>query len=220
MKKNIISSIVGLLIISGFIACSGKGEDPAVAEVQSYVDSVTGINKDYTDANWTMINAGYEMRVEKAEKAELSAEEKTKLADSKKKYTDLKVKYEEEVVKNKPAPVIVELTWKQKLRNNLFGEGKIGTDMNFNFVTADNILDTYTKFVDVVADHKKEYSREDWDEVKLLYEALDTRKNAVEKEGLKSSDNLNIAKQKVRFSTIYTIHRPLSKMKENEKAKE
>lgn len=215
--KNIINSIIGLLLISGFMACSGKSENPAVTELQDYVDSVSNISKDYSEGNWAVINTGYVMREEKADKAELTADEKTKVADSKKKYDDFKTKYTAEVEKSKPP--VVELTWKQKLRNNLFGEGRIGEDMSFNFVTADNILDTYTKFVDVVADNKKVYSREDWDEVKLLYEALDTRKNAVEKD-LKTADNLKIAKQKIRFSAIYTTHRPLAKFRENEKAKE
>jgi hypothetical protein len=37
--------------------------------------------------------------------------------------------------------------------------------------------------------NKDKYSREDWDEIKLMYEALDSRKNTVEKEGLSSEDN-------------------------------
>jgi hypothetical protein len=40
-----------------------------------------------------------------------------------------------------------------------------------------------------------EYTREDWDEIKVLYEALDTRKNTVEKD-LASSDNMKIAGKK------------------------
>ena len=69
-------------------------------------------------------------------------------------------------------------------------------------------------------ENKNKYTREDWDEVKVLYEALDTRKNVVEKEGLKSADNLNIAKQKVRYSAIKSTHRGVSKIAENTEAKQ
>jgi hypothetical protein len=64
----------------------------------------------------------------------------------------------------------------------LFGEGKIGDDMNFDWVNATNILGVYDQFVNTVKDNKDNYSREDWDEIKLMYEALDSRKNTVEKE--------------------------------------
>jgi len=41
--------------------------------------------------------------------------------------------------------------------------------------------------------------------VKAMYEKMDARKNVVEKEGLKSSDNLKIAKIKVKFATLFNI---------------
>jgi hypothetical protein len=47
----------------------------------------------------------------------------------------------------------------------------------------------YTRqFIHTAEDNKDNYSREDWDEVKLMYEALDSRKTLLKKEGL-SSDN-------------------------------
>jgi hypothetical protein len=48
-------------------------------------------------------------------------------------------------------------------------------------VNATNILGVYDQFVNTVKDNKDNYSREDWDEIKLMYEALDSRKNTVEK---------------------------------------
>ena len=52
-----------------------------------------------------------------------------------------------------------------------------------------------------------------------MYEALDTRKNEVEKE-LATKDNMAIAKEKVRFVTIKAMNRPTAKEKENSDAKE
>jgi len=53
----------------------------------------------------------------------------------------------------------------------------------------------------------------------VLYEALDTRKNEVEK-NLSTKDNLKIAKEKIRFASIESIERPLSKVSENSDAKQ
>lgn len=109
--------------------------------------------------------------------------------------------------------------YRTSLRNKLFGEGKIGTDMKFDYVTGDNILSVYKNFVNTVADNKKLYTREDWDEINVLYEALDTRKNVVEKD-LSSGDNLKIAGLKIRFASIMATHRGGTKVTENADAKQ
>ena len=109
---------------------------------------------------------------------------------------------------------------KQMLRNSLFKAGKVGTDMNFNWVNKDNIHSVYQHFVSTVENNKDKYTRQDWDEIKLLYEALDTRKNTVEKEGLSADDNRKIAALKVKFAPMYTVNRLSAKSEENEAAKE
>jgi hypothetical protein len=63
---------------------------------------------------------------------------------------------------------------KQHHRNALFGEGKNRRRHEFSWVN-DNIPDL-SKFCEHVDNNKDAYSREDWDEVKLMYEALDSRK--------------------------------------------
>jgi hypothetical protein len=40
--------------------------------------------------------------------------------------------------------------------------------MNFDWVNATNILGVYDQFVNTVKDNKDNYSREDWDEIKLM----------------------------------------------------
>jgi hypothetical protein len=122
-------------------------------------------------------------------------------------------------MKNAMTPANTAPNFRKVLRDRLFGEGKIGDDMQFAFVTGDNILGIYQNFVDVVADNKNTYSREDWDEINVLYEALDTRKNAVEKD-LKTSDNLKIAGLKIKFASIAATHRGGTKVKENAESKQ
>jgi hypothetical protein len=91
--------------------------------------------------------------------------------------------------------------------------------MSFSFATSENLLSIYENFVNTVDDNKNNYSREDWDEIKVLYEALDTRKNVVEKE-LPDGHDFKIAKLKIRFSLIKATHRGGTKAEENKAAKE
>jgi hypothetical protein len=104
------------------------------------------------------------------------------------------------------------------LRNSLFGEGKVGDDMSFAFANASNLLSTYQTFYDAMYANKDTYSREDWDEVKVLYEALDTRKNEVE-DKLDRADNKKIATLKIKISGVYDTNRPGSKVQENADSK-
>ena len=92
--------------------------------------------------------------------------------------------------------------------------------MNFNWVDAANIHGVYQQFVHTVENNKDKYSREDWDEIKTMYEALDSRKNTVEKEGLSSEDNRKIAGLKIKFAPMYTLNRMGAKSEEMKKAKQ
>jgi hypothetical protein len=105
------------------------------------------------------------------------------------------------------------------IRKSLLGSQYTGGDMKFEWINKDNILSVYQNFVDTVDKNKDSYSREDWDEIKLLYEAIDTRKNTVEKEGLTSSDNRKIAGLKLKFAPMYTVNRMGAKSEENAEAK-
>ena len=108
----------------------------------------------------------------------------------------------------------------QLLRDRFFGEGKVGEDMNFSWVNKDNILKVYDAFFQSYKDNKGDFSREDFDETKLIYEALDSRKNTVEKEGLSAEDNTKIASIKFKFAPMFKVNRIGAKARENEEAKE
>ena len=213
--------IAATIVSIGFIACNSAGESAKKdAEVlNTYVDSVNNLTPVYTTTYWIGIDNGYQERALLVEKnaAALSEEEKAKVEASKAKYEALKVSYELNIKESEAAAITPN--FRLVLRDRLFGAGKVGDDMQFSFVTADNILGVYQNFVDVVADNKKEFSREDWDEIKVLYEALDTRKNVVEP-NLASKDNNKIAGLKIRFSSIKATNRGGSKAKENKEAKQ
>ena len=220
--KVMVTALIGM---AGFAACSSGATEVAkqdAVNLNTYVDSVEKLTPVYTVANWSTVDNGYQERALLAEKnlATLEAADKAKVEESKVKYAALKAKYETKLKENEMEAKTAAATpdYRQVLRNRLFGEGKIGSDMKFGFVTANNIHEVYKNFVNTVADHKNDYTREDWDEIKVLYEALDTRKNAVEKD-LSSSDNLKIAGLKIRFASIKATHRAGTKGEENEKAK-
>jgi hypothetical protein len=92
--------------------------------------------------------------------------------------------------------------------------------MNFSWVNKDNILSVYDAFFQSYKDNKENFTREDYDEVKLMYEALDSRKNTVEKEGLSSEDNGKIASIKFKFGPMFKMNRIGAKSRETADAKE
>jgi hypothetical protein len=214
IKMNRILLIVPIII--GLVACTNNkaGEKTATAELKAYVDSVNSANLVFTAENWAAIDQGYQARAVKAEAGidQMSDDTKAELEASKQAYADLKAKYQTELEKN----TVVD--YRVQLRNSLFGEGKVGADMTFSFANAANLLSIYQNFVDAVDLNRNAYSREDWDEIKVLYEALDTRKNAVEPE-LSGPDNRAIAALKIKYASIYTTNRPTSKVRENSDAK-
>ena len=224
--KKINFLVAAAFTVVAFTACnnSDKSAKADAENLTIYVDSVESAPRVYTAANWTAIDAGYNMRAAKADSVadKLSADEKAKADLSRAKYNALKAEYEAKIKQMEMEAKMATSNsgdYRSVLRNNLFGEGKIGTDMSFAFVNANNILDVYKKFVNTVDDNKNNYSREDWDEIKVLYEALDTRKNVVEKEGIATGDNLKIAGLKIKFAAIKATHRGVSKVEENNEAK-
>ncbi len=177
------------MAIISLVFASCKDEKAVAAEKSVdtyvvYVDSISNIDKAEAKTNWQAIDDSYQIRVTEAELALENLKERevaqARIDASKAKYEALKA----QMVADMQAEAAVNS--KQVLRNALFGEGKIGDDMNFDWVNKDNILAVYQQFVDTADANKDNYSREDWEEIKLMYEALDSRKNTVEKEGLSS----------------------------------
>lgn len=219
--KTINFIMIATLVVTGFAACKNEtteAEQDAMS-LTSYVDSVNNLTPVYTSAYWASLDNGYQIRLIRSDKtiATLNASDKEKLEESKARYAALRSSYIVKINENEVA--VTTPDYRQVLRNNLFGEGMIGSDLKFGFVTANNLLSVFRTFVNTVADNRNRYTREDWDEIKVLYEALDTRKNAVEKE-LPKGDNLKIAGLKIKFSTIKATHRGGTKAAENKEAKQ
>ncbi|MDP2174639.1 MAG: hypothetical protein Q8K70_01880 [Bacteroidota bacterium] len=217
MIKKINYMAFSVALFLSVTACTNQTKKTETQNFVSYVDSINQVDHTYTVENWESINNEYNQRIALLEQeiANMNEDEKAKLEESKAKYAALKTTYETKIAESNQAN---EIDSKYQLRNRLFGENVITEDLQFAFVNATNALNVFETFVNTVDANKDAYSRENWDEIKVLYEALNTRKNAIEKD-LAGSDNRQIAVLKVKFASIYSIIRPMSKVDENAEAK-
>lgn len=230
MKK--MNLFLGVAIIAmAFTSCKSESEKQAektFGGYEKYVDSVTNVAVADAKTNWQSIETSYNQKTAEAEAALAELKDKAaaeaRIEKSKAKYADLKSKLDAEMAKEaeaaKAAAANNPANKKQLLRDAYFGAGKIGEDMNFSWVNKDNILKVYNDFYNEFDKNKDSYSREDFDEIKAMYEALDAHKNKVEKEGLSSKDNLKIAELKFKFAPKFKWERMGAKAEENQKAKE
>ena len=218
---------LGVAVIAlGFTSCKDEKAEKAEKTVDTYVmyvDSLGNVAPQDAKENWQGIEATYQIRSGEAEAALTNMKDSAKMQErldaANAKYEALKAKVEaENAVEEKVA--VTQVSPKQRLRNALFGQGKIGDDMNFSWVNKDNIHSVYQQFIHTAEDNKDSYSREDWDEIKVMYEALDSRKNTVEKEGLSSEDNRKIAGLKFKFAPMLKVNRMGAKAGEMKRAKE
>lgn len=205
------------LIAAGFTSCKNDAETAAQDSVngyEAYVDSIQGLDGEDRVANWQTIDSEYNTKLSEAESGLDNMKDKEKAQETinktKEKYNEVKNETMEEANDAKEA----------SLYNGLFGHEPHGDKMDFTWVNKDNILAVYKQFVETFEANKDSYSRDQLDRIKAWYEALDARKNTVEKEGLTSEDNMEIAKLKTSFATKFAWERMTAKGEENEDAKE
>ena len=224
-KSLLLSAAV---IALGFTACKSDEEKQAEKTVDTYtvyVDSVENVAAADAKSNWQAIEAEYAQRTSEAEAALANLKDKQKAEEklnaSKAKYEQLKAKYQAELdTEAAAAAPAAPADVRASFRDSFFGAGKLGSDLNFNWVNKDNILTVYNDFNNAYDKNKGSYTREDFDEIKEIYEALDARKNTVEKEGLTAKDNRKIAELKLKFGPTFKIDRMKAKGDENQDAKD
>jgi hypothetical protein len=222
MKKRILKYGVVITILVTIVSCKNKGKETAdekIASLKSYVDSLEDVKTSDAEANWDRISTDFDRKKQESINAisnlgvDARASNQARLDSLNTRYVVFKTSVE--ATKNP-----VKLNANQALRNKFFGVDKIGEDLNFSWVNKDNILQIFQDFFDSYKANKSDFSREDYDEIKLIYEALDSRKNTVEKEGLSSEDNGKIASIKFKFAPMFKMNRIGAKTRENEEAKE
>ena len=217
--KTLKNFTLVLVAAASLVACDNSKKEEAQKNVDAfsnYVDSVTVVSTENLNENWENVEQTYtEKKLQAQSYVETvgdKGEMKDKLDKADAKYAEFKAKFLID------AEGLAAANNKMVFRNKFFKGQEIGDDMSFAWVNKDNILKVYNDFYNEFDKNKDSYSREDWDQIKLTYEALDTRKNTVEKD-LSSSDNLKIASIKVKFAPMYTVNRMGSKSEENAEAK-
>jgi hypothetical protein len=222
MKNKILQYGLLSVLLMTVVSCKNKEKEAAdekIAALQTYIDSLEDVKTADVETNWDKISSDFDRKTKESNEAvaklgdDIKAQNQARVDSINTRYGVIKTS-----VELAKAPKMVNPN--QKLRNLFFGVDKIGEDLNFSWVTKDNIVDTYQKFFDSYKANKGNFSREDYDEVKLIYEALDSRKNTVEKEGLSSSDNMKVASIKFKFAPMFKVNRIGAKARENEEAKE
>ncbi|KOS04633.1 hypothetical protein AM493_00185 [Flavobacterium akiainvivens] len=223
--KNLKVMLGAAVVAVALTSCKDEAKMTAEKNVDTYVvyvDSVNNLDAATKAKDWEAIQAGYEARLAEAEAAlatlENEAKAKERIDDSKVKYDGVKAQAEAEAAKQKQTEAAAS---GNALADSLFGAGTVvGNDMTFAWVNKDNILSVYQNFYETFKTNKDSYSRQDLDKIKAWYEALDSRKNTVEKEGLTSSDNNKIAGLKLKFAPSFKWERMTAKSEENKDAKE
>lgn len=223
--KNLKVMLGAAIVAASLASCKDEAKTTAEKSVDnyvSYVDSVNGLDTTVRTENWAAIQAGYEVRYSEAQSAlstlENDSKTQEKITQSQEKYDSVKAQAEAEAAKKQQAEAAAAAN---PLADALFGAGTVvGNDMTFAWVNKDNILKVYQNFYETFKANKDSYSRQDLDKIKAWYEALDSRKNTVEKEGLTSEDNNKIAGLKLRFAPMFKWERITAKGEENKEAKE
>lgn len=206
IMSNITKLFLGITFATlSLVSCKNQERENAeiaVEDYTKYVDSISKIATSEAIANWESIQADLEKAKAKAEISVKNISNKKALQSSIDKGSIRYDGYKSSIMAEK----YKRESKKKQIQIALFGK-TVTKDMKFEWVNKNNILKVYENFVATVKKNKDAYSIEDWDEVKLLYEALDARKNIVEENGLTSSDYNKISLLKLKFGPMYRLNR-------------
>jgi len=219
MKK--IQLVLGAAVIAaGFTSCKSETEHTAEKNVDRYVvyvDSIEHLDAAERSANWAAIEAEYNRRLEEADAAMADMKDnedvKNRIEETKTRYVTIRTEASAgsntgaSAGSNTDASAGTEGTADasngKATPMALFGNA----DTSFAWVNKDNILATYQKFYETYKSNADNYTKEQHNQIKAWYEALDERKNTVEKEGLSGSDNRKIAALKLKFAPTFKWER-------------
>ncbi len=212
MNKIIIATFAIVALVACKNANSNQELTAQVENLQKWIDSVKTANSVYDSASWVALEGQYTAASANltANQANLKDEEKAKLEASQKSWEDYKTEYIVKMTEAKQAQLVQNTGYNAEAKvifaKTIFGEVAMANELDFSWVNASNILSTYNGFYEKFKANRETYNVDELAYVKSLYEALDSRKNEVEKEKeFKTSDNMKIAQTKVKFATLFSI---------------
>lgn len=202
MKKLQLSIIILLISVTLF-SCEDANVKDAKNYVDNYadfVDSISIVSTKKLRDNWYKIESTY---LEKKLQAQSSVETigefpelNEKLDKANSKFEELNIKHQIEAQKSE------DLMIKLDFRKSLFEGKEVEEDLNFQWVDKNNIADTYETFVNSVYKNITSFSSDEWKEINRIYNALETKKNILEFEGITTEDNLKIKGLKLKFEQL------------------
>ncbi len=213
MKKLILSAIVA----AGIFACNSSQptEDFTlpVTNLNAWIDSVSNLG-DLTAEQWAELEAQYAAASSTIDTSKLDETTKNKFMEATGRWTSFKDAYAAKLVASDTSAQAN--AGSSALVKDIFGDVKMANADDYSFMTADNALVIYETFYNNAKTKKDQYSSDDWNLVKAMYEKMDAQKNIVEKQGLKTADNLKIAKLKIQFATLFNIGKGDAKISEKQ----
>jgi len=211
MKSLLSIILIGISCVS-FVACTEeKKADRAFDDFKDYISERRQNMDKYYDKEWTELDNEYNEKRSKAEEKlnDWSEETKAEFASLQSEWEAFREGYENERARRNAEKQTASIM------NNILPDG-INNDLSN--VTAANLLEVHTHFVNYVEVHKDEFTKEQWDKIQVLWKSLDEKKDLVEKD-LKKGDNMKIAEQKLRYGTIKAVNRPVAESENSDKDK-
>lgn len=214
-KRKLWKQALGMLIAVAVIAFSstscgdnGHKKDDDVESFKVFVTDLKAKSEEELKEDWEAIEKEYKEKVTAIDQKtdELENEIKQDYEQLKKDYQELKAKYSIQMMKDEGD---LDGNLQKLYEVVLTNEG----DMDLSGVTTSNIVAVYAGFVEIVDFHKDEYTREDWDEVDILWDALNKRKNELE-DNLSNEQRMKISEDKVKYGTFKTLNKLPAKSEE------
>ena len=223
-RKNIPHILASLtMIFFLFSACSRSNEakmEEELKHMQTLMEDTRQDIKEDTRQRWEDIEAEFNEAQQKLDEgmSEMNDEMLDKYAKLKQEFNELRREYKDatsEILSDPQEVRISDRDWHTPMYIKLLFEPLMISegDLTLNEVDANNITQVYANFVGVVNDHATKYSREDWDEVDILWDALNKRKNQVEG-FLTMADKNEIGKYKTEYGALKATNKPVAKIKE------
>ena len=181
-------------------SCNNQQNKQQLDDFKSYVQQHRDSAEFYTDQSWASLDSGFNARKEKLDK------DYEKMNDSMKAEYDRTVsdwtRYQTEYTRRADDKRRMSLT--DSLRKSLAMQG---VRPDFSDVTPDNIVDTYTYFVNTVRTNKDNYTQEQWTVINVSYKSLNGRRREIEKD-LHKGDEGKIIKLQLDYTGIKAANRP------------
>lgn len=190
MKKLITLAFCGLVLAAQFACDNDAKEENEVVALRLYVDSVAALDWSDNTRDWNEVETAYKTRIEVIESnsAEWTEEQKAEYQRIQSDYENLRQRYN-----NQRA----ELN-RLRLRDALYGEGRVNDNLDFSWMTPENANETYTRFTNTVEANRATYTAEEWAEISRYYDAMEARRNQFDKKEWKDAaekENKNLRKR-------------------------